>query len=160
MAVPRPRFFPTLGVGLLYSKFNSSPRPFSSPVYSSLIPGGPNPRVSLESPIPECCWSAQPQSVLAGVPNPRVSLVCPTTKYLCPERVEKDVRSKTTFCLGLYSVQLFGTYWALDTRCLIASPEKVRRLSAWSRLLVFASCIARLCSNHQSCRKTAFPLCT
>ena len=58
-------FFPTLGVGLLENLTlllarNSSPRP----VYSSLIPGVPNPKVSLECPTLECPWSAQPQSLL------------------------------------------------------------------------------------------------
>ena len=58
--------FPALGVGLLDFKlslllvWNSSPRP----VYSSLIPGVPNPKVYL----PNLAWSAQP----------RVSLKCPT----------------------------------------------------------------------------------
>ena len=41
-------FFPTFRVGLLDVKLNSSPRP----VYSSLIIGVPNPRVSLECPTP------------------------------------------------------------------------------------------------------------
>ena len=57
-------FFPTLGVGLLDFKLNSSPRP----VYSSLILGVPNPKVSLECPTLEC----------PGVPNPSFSLECPT----------------------------------------------------------------------------------
>ena len=88
----------------------------SRPVYSSLIPGVPNPKVSLECPTPEslecptpespcsaqpqslpgepnpdCPRSAQPQSV-PGMPNPRVSL----------PREGEDVRSKiilTTFVL-------------------------------------------------------------
>ena len=75
--------FPTLGVGLLDLKLNSSPRP----VYSSLIPGVPNPKVSLqcptlnaqpqslECPTPECptLECPTPQS-LPGVPSPRLSL--------------------------------------------------------------------------------------
>ena len=90
---------------------NSSPRP----VYSSFMPGVPNPKASLECPTPErawaaqsqsdsileCPWSAQSQSVpgvpsprvslecpsVPGVPNPRVSLECPTPEYLYRERV-------------------------------------------------------------------------
>ena len=60
--------FPTLGVGLLGVKLTGRP------VYSSLIPGVPNPKVSLECPTIECKWSEQPQ---------RVSLKCPTPE--CPE---------------------------------------------------------------------------
>ena len=56
---------------------NSSPRP----VYSSLIPGVPNPkcpwRAHRECPTPNSAWIVQFQSV-AGVPSPRVSLECPT----------------------------------------------------------------------------------
>ena len=88
--------FPTLGVGLLDFKLNSStsPRPelFSSSGTLLLarstprsspecptpsVPGVPNSRVSLKCPTPESHWSAQPQS-LPGVPSRRVSLECPT----------------------------------------------------------------------------------
>ena len=109
-------FFPTLGVGLLDFKLNSSPRPelFSSPGLNlrvsleyprecpaqSLIgvpnpqslPGVPTTRVSLECPEsawsaqPQCPRSAQPQSV-PGVANPRISL----------PREGGDVRSKLYF---------------------------------------------------------------
>ena len=72
--------FPTLGVGLLDFKLNSSPRP-------ELFSGVPSPRVSLECPTqslagvpnprvsPEC-----PAQSLSGVPNPRVSLSAQPTK--------------------------------------------------------------------------------
>ena len=84
-------FVPTLGVGLLEFKLNSSPRPvyFSSPGLRLAQPQGAQPesvpgvpaqpqsptRVSLECPTPPLSVSGgtQPQSV-PGVPNPRVSL--------------------------------------------------------------------------------------
>ena len=88
-------FFPTLGVGLLDFKLNSSPRPelFSSPGLllgvpnPQSVPGVPNSRVCLECPnpqspsrvspecpAPESPWSAQPQSPKCpriAQPNPR-----------------------------------------------------------------------------------------
>ena len=91
--------FPTLGVGLLDFKLNSSPRP----VYSSLIhgvkslPGVPNLsgvpecprsaqlRVSLECPNRESPWSAQPQS--------------PTPEYLYQERVGMFAENNLFICL-------------------------------------------------------------
>ena len=45
---------------------NSSPRP----VYSSLIPGAPNPKVSLECPTLECSWSSTPESPWSAHPDP------------------------------------------------------------------------------------------
>ena len=44
------RLFPTFGVGLLDFELNSSPRPELFPVNSLVVPGAPNPRVSLECP--------------------------------------------------------------------------------------------------------------
>ena len=78
--------FPTLGVGLLDFKLNSSPRPelFSSPglllahpwsAQPQSVPGVPNSRVSLQCPIQRT--PAQPQS-LPRVPNRRVSPKSPT----------------------------------------------------------------------------------
>ena len=100
--------FPTLGVGLLDLKRNSSPRPelFSSPGSAQPAkcfwsaqprPGAPNPSVPGESPWsaqPHCVWSAQPQSV-PGVPNPRVSL----------RREGLDVKSKIIFFLAMWAAQ-------------------------------------------------------
>ena len=106
-------FSPTLGVGLLNAKFNSSPRPLARissprPGYPSLIPGVP--RVSLECATRACSWSAQPaQSVPApefpwsaqqcptlecfGVASPRVSLEVPNRRVSLP-REGGDARSQ------------------------------------------------------------------
>ena len=106
--------FPTLGVGLLDCKLNSSPRPPSPQsvpgvprlkvVWSAECPApespcSAQPRVSLECPTP----SAQPQSVLGvpqrlpqlpnprvslkEVPSPTISLKCPTSGRLVPPRM-------------------------------------------------------------------------
>ena len=73
---------PTLGVGLLDFKLNSSP----CPVYSWVIPGVPKPKVSLRCPTLECPWSAQPKPrVSLGVPNPRVSSECPAQLPRVPD---------------------------------------------------------------------------
>ena len=97
---------------MLDVKLNSSPRPELSPrpVYSSLIPGVPNPKVSLECPrvpnprvspkcpAPESPLECQPQSV-AGVPSPRV----PThnlSKYpKCPQSAQPGVRKLNSLSL-------------------------------------------------------------
>ena len=64
-------------MGLLDSKFNSSPRPrVSWSAQPQSLPGVPNPRVSLECPTPEFPRSTQPQS-LPTAPNSKVSLECP-----------------------------------------------------------------------------------
>ena len=67
--------FPTLVVGLLDFKLNSSPRA----VYSSLIPGVPQSVPGV--PNRGVSLGAQPQSV-SGVSSPK-----PGVPNLCPERV-------------------------------------------------------------------------
>ena len=75
--------------GSLLLTWNSSPRP----VYSSLIPRVPNPKVSLECPTLQCPWSAQPER-LPGVPNRRVSRSAQTLpgvpKLECSRRVSRE----------------------------------------------------------------------
>ena len=88
--------FPTLGVGLLDFKLNSS----------TLLLARSTPRSSLEC-TPECPWSAQPRvsrvhnrKLSLGCPKsgPKVSLECPAQEYLeCPTREGGDVRSKILF---------------------------------------------------------------
>ena len=67
--LPCSSFFPTLGVGLLDFRLNSSPRPelFSSPGLLLAHPWSAQPHMSLECPTLEC-------PCCHGVPNPRVSL--------------------------------------------------------------------------------------
>ena len=88
--------FPTIGVGLLDFKLNSSPGPelFSSAGLLLAHFWSAQPQSVLGCPTPECPCSAQPRVLLEctiqsvpGVPNPRVSLECPTPEYLYPERV-------------------------------------------------------------------------
>ena len=104
-------FIPTLHVGLLDLKLNSSP----CPVYSLLILEGPTPKCPCQTL--ECPWSAQPQSLpcarphsvsrVPGMPclrsaQPRVFLECPTPEYLFQERAgmfeEKHFSSCPYFC--------------------------------------------------------------
>ena len=76
---PEEGFFPTLGVGLLDFKLNSSPLAHPWSAQSQSVAGVPKFRVS----VPNLRMS--PECPALGVPNPRVSL----------PREGGDVRSKT-----------------------------------------------------------------
>ena len=137
---------PTLGVGLLGFKLNSSPRP---ELFSSLIPGVPNAKVSLECPTtPKSAWSAhpriaqrvpekgaRPQSLppggpwsaqtpasraqpqsFSGVPNPRVSCPTPLSQSAQPQ--------------SLSGVPSFvPTLWSAQPEILVPNPIEVKCFS-------------------------------
>ena len=108
--------FPTLGMGLLDSKFISSPRPelFSSP--GILFRARPTPHSSLGSPThmflecaqPQSPWSAQPQSLSESprVPNvryprsvpTRVCLECPTPESAWSAQPQNLLQCPTPEC--------------------------------------------------------------